>query len=191
MSAPLCRRSLIACHLPKHKPPVCSRMTEWHVAIGDQRHTPAEPSRVYPEELGHMLFRNRQSTKEIFTVLPRFLDDLLQSEDLVRSTATRTKTALDNLQFWFHYFFAFSFEAFGIYFPWQTKKLYPPVVRASERKFFRGYEGQYWAPKSYWAPQASSGPMPLNHFLSDGCRSSFKSEGITIFAYSWTYVKHN
>ena len=99
MSTPLCRRSLIACHLPKHKPPVCSRMTEWHVAIGDQRHTPAEPSRVYPEELGHVLFRNRQSIKEIFTVLPRFLDDLLQSEDLVRSTATRTKTALDNLQF--------------------------------------------------------------------------------------------
>ena len=28
------------------------------------------------------------------------------------------------------------------------------------------------------------GPMRLNHFLSDGCRSSFKSEGMTIFAYS-------
>ena len=27
-------------------------------------------------------------------------------------------------------------------------------------------------------------PMPLNNFLSDGCRSSFKSEGMTIFAYS-------
>ena len=48
--------------------------------------------------------------------------------------------------------------------------------RASERKFSRGYEGRYRAPKSYWAPQALSGPMPLNHFLSDGCRSSFKSE---------------
>ena len=34
-------------------------------------------------------------------------------------------------------------------------------------------------------PQASSGPMLLNHFLSDWCRSSFKSEGTTIFAYSW------
>ena len=33
-------------------------------------------------------------------------------------------------------------------------------------------------------PKPYRGPMPLNHFLSDGCRSSFKSEGITIFAYS-------
>ena len=33
-------------------------------------------------------------------------------------------------------------------------------------------------------PQAFSGPMPLNHFLSNGCRSSFKSEGLAIFAYS-------
>ena len=30
-------------------------------------------------------------------------------------------------------------------------------------------------------PQALSGPMPLNHFLSGGCRFSFKSEGITIY----------
>ena len=51
------------------------------------------------------------------------------------------------------------------------------ATRASERKFSRGYESRYWAPKSYWAPQALSGPMPLIHFLSDGCRSSFKSEG--------------
>ena len=55
------------------------------------------------------------------------------------------------------------------------------VSRASERTFLRVYEGRYRAPKSYWAPQALSGPMPLNHFLSDGCRSSFKSEGITIY----------
>ena len=37
--------------------------------------------------------------------------------------------------------------------------------RALERKFSRGYEGRYRAPKSYWAPQALSGPMPLNHFF--------------------------
>ena len=56
-----------------------------------------------------------------------------------------------------------------------------PNGRASERKISRGYEGRYWAPKSYWASQALSEPMPLNHLLSDGCRS-FKNEGITIFA---------
>ena len=33
-------------------------------------------------------------------------------------------------------------------------------------------------------PQALLEAMALNHFLSDGCRSSFKSEGITIFACS-------
>ena len=60
----------------------------------------------------------------------------------------------------------------------------PTLRRASERKFFRGYEGQYRAHKSYWALQALSGPMLSNHFLSNGCRASFKSEGITIFAYS-------
>ena len=43
--------------------------------------------------------------------------------------------------------------------------------------YFQGCKGQYRAPKSYWAIQTLSGPMPLNHFLSDGCRSSFKSEG--------------
>ena len=46
-----------------------------------------------------------------------------------------------------------------------------------ESKFSRGYEGQYRAPKSYWALQALSGPIPLNYFLSDECRSLFKSEG--------------
>ena len=59
-----------------------------------------------------------------------------------------------------------------------------PMIRASERKFSRGYEGRYRAPKFYWPPQALLGAMPLNHFLSDGCRSSFKSEEITVFAYS-------
>ena len=41
----------------------------------------------------------------------------------------------------------------------------PPLPRASERKFSRGYEGRYRAPKSYWAPQVLSGPMLLNHFF--------------------------
>ena len=42
--------------------------------------------------------------------------------------ANRTKTALAILQFWFHYFSAFSFKAFGIYFPWQTEECYPSEV---------------------------------------------------------------
>ena len=70
-------------------------------------------------------FKIDKQCKEIFAILPRFLKDLLQSEDLVHGAATRTKTTLTIFQFWFHYFSAFSFKAFGIYFPWQTKKWYP------------------------------------------------------------------
>ena len=33
-------------------------------------------------------------------------------------------------------------------------------------------------------PKPYRGPMPLNHFLFDGCRSLFKIEGKAIFAYS-------
>ena len=73
-------------------------------------------------------FKIDKVCKETFAILPRFLEDLLQSEDLVRGAATRTKTALTIFQFWFHYFSAFPFKAFGIYFPWQTKEWYPSVV---------------------------------------------------------------
>ena len=40
-----------------------------------------------------MLFQDRQSMQKIFAILPRFLEDLLQSEDSVRGATTRTKTA--------------------------------------------------------------------------------------------------
>ena len=55
------RTALIVCQLFKHKPPVDSKMTEWHIATVHQRHTRAKPSKVYPEELGHTLFQNQQS----------------------------------------------------------------------------------------------------------------------------------
>ena len=35
----------------------------------------------------------------IFAILPRFLEDLLQNEDLVQGAATQTKTALAIFQF--------------------------------------------------------------------------------------------
>ena len=64
-----------------------------------------------------MLFQDHKACKEIFATLRRFHEGLLHSEDLVRGAATRTKTALAILQFWFHYF-----SAFGIYFFWQTEE---------------------------------------------------------------------
>ena len=48
--------ALIAGDLPEHKPPVGSKMTSWHITTDHQRYTSAIPSKVYPEELGHMLF---------------------------------------------------------------------------------------------------------------------------------------
>ena len=53
-------------------------------------------------------------------------------------------------------------------------------ARASERNFPGGTKVDT-GPPNLIGPQALSGPMPLNHFLSDGCKSSFKSEGITIY----------
>ena len=46
-----------------------------------------------------MLFRDRQSMQRDFVTLPRFFEDLLQSEDLVRGAATEAKTALTIFQF--------------------------------------------------------------------------------------------
>jgi len=70
-----------------------------------------------------------KACKEVFAIFPRFLKDSL-SEDLVRGAATRTKTTLSILHFWFHYFTAFLFKAFGIHFSWQTKQWYSSAVSA-------------------------------------------------------------
>ena len=68
-------------------------------------------------------FKIDKTCKDIFALLPRFFEDLLQSIGLVRGAATRSKTALAILQFSFHYFLAFPFKAFNImYFRWQTKE---------------------------------------------------------------------
>ena len=89
--------ALIACHLPEHKPPVGSRMIYWRVTADHQRHTPAKPSKV--NQLGHMLFQDRQSMQRNICHTPKISQRLLQSEDLVRGAATRAKTALAILQF--------------------------------------------------------------------------------------------
>ena len=36
-----------------------------------QRHTSAKPSKVYPEELGHMLFQDRQSMQRNLCHIPK------------------------------------------------------------------------------------------------------------------------
>ena len=57
-------------------------------------------------------------------------------------------------------------------------------IQGLRKKIFPGVRRSIPGPQILLSPQALLGPMPLNRFLSDGCTSSFKSEGITIFAYS-------
>ena len=52
--------------------------------------------------------------------------------------------------------------------------LYPQP--GPQREHFPGVQRSIPGPQILLGPQALSGPMPLNHFLSGGCRSSFKSE---------------
>ena len=47
-----------------------------------------------------------------------------------------------------------------------------------KEKIFQGTRRSIPGPQILLDPQALSGPMPLNHFLSDGCRSTFKSEEV-------------
>ena len=64
-----------------------------------------------------MLFQDRQSMQRDLCHTPKISQRFIQSEDLVCGAATRTKSALAILQFWFH-----NFSAFGIYFSRQTKE---------------------------------------------------------------------
>ena len=50
------------------------------------------------------------------------------------------------------------------------------IVRASERKFSRGYEGQYRASNLIEPIKPLLGAHAVKSFLLDGCRSSFESE---------------
>ena len=72
--------------------------------------------------------------------------------------------------------------------PPQSKILSTPMhdtLAGPERENFPGgTKVDTGPPNLIGPPQALSGPMPLNYFLSNGCSSSFKSEGIAIFAYS-------
>ena len=46
-----------------------------------------------------MLFQDDKACKVIFAILPRLLEDMLDSEDLVGGAVTKTKTALAIFQF--------------------------------------------------------------------------------------------
>ena len=120
--------ALIASHLPEHKPPSAVEWLNSVLQLIINAILLQNLPKFIPRNSVICFFKIDKACKEIFAILPRFLEDLLPREDLVRGAATRTKTALTIFQFWFHYFSAFPFKAFGIYFPWQTKEWYPSVV---------------------------------------------------------------
>jgi len=51
--------------------------------------------------------------KDVFSILPRFLKNMVESENLVCRATAETKTALGIIQFWFNYFAASFFKALG------------------------------------------------------------------------------
>jgi len=59
---------------------VSSRKTKWQEKFDHQCHTPTKLSKVYLEEPDEV----KKAYKEVFVIFPRFLKDLLRSEDLVR-----------------------------------------------------------------------------------------------------------
>jgi len=50
---------------------------------------------------------------DVFCILPRFLKNLLENENLVCIATAATKSALGIIQLWFNYFAASLFKAFG------------------------------------------------------------------------------
>ena len=68
-----------------------------------------------------MFFKMGKACKDMFAILPRFIEDLLQSKDLLRGHATGMKTALAILHFYFQYFLALPFNAFDINFTFLGK----------------------------------------------------------------------
>jgi len=63
-------------------------------------------------------------------MLPRFLENLLESENLVCNAAAGTKNALGSIRLWFNYFAASYFKALCYYFSWEAKERNAPVVGA-------------------------------------------------------------
>ena len=104
---------------------------EWLMARNNRPLAPYSCKTFQSLSRGTRLYAFSRSTKHAKRSLPYYQDFseiCFRAKVWVRCAATRTKTTLTIFQFWFHYFSAFPFKAFGIYFPWQTKKWYPSVV---------------------------------------------------------------
>jgi len=63
-------------------------------------------------------------------LLPGFLRNLLESENLVCSATAGTKATLDIIQLWFNCFVTSFFKELGIHFVWEAMERIAPVASA-------------------------------------------------------------
>jgi len=63
-------------------------------------------------------------------MLPRFLEELLESGNLVCSATVATKTALGIIQLWFNYFATSFYKPLGIHFSREANEIDATVVGA-------------------------------------------------------------
>jgi len=61
-------------------------------------------------------FEVNKTCVDVFGILPRFLQNLLESENVVCCAAAGMKTTLGIIQLWFNYFATSFFMPLGIYF---------------------------------------------------------------------------
>jgi len=71
---------------------------------------------AFHERPGRMFSRGQRTWANVFGILPRFLENLLESEFVVYSTTVRKKTALDIRHLIFNYFVLSFLKALGIHF---------------------------------------------------------------------------
>ena len=66
--------------------------------------------------------KTEQTYVDVFGILPRFLESLVQGENLVCSATAGTKTTMDFIQLWFNYFAGTFLKALGISFPRRLRR---------------------------------------------------------------------
>jgi len=76
----------------------------------------SRPSTPHYKEPGRMLLDVDKTCADIFDILARFLENLLESENSAYNATTGAKTALGITQLWFNHFMASFFEALGLHF---------------------------------------------------------------------------
>jgi len=83
------------------------------VTCGSQHRTPATLPKLFTRNLVVCFLEVDKTCVDVFCILPRFLKNLLESENLICNATGGTKTALGIIPVWFNYFAASFFKALG------------------------------------------------------------------------------